>query len=73
MQQPIEVVAAINIIMTPRGEIMCQTKLPGGRPQFNMMLETAKQDFLARCAEMEASKSGVEVAPPSLAEAILRK
>ena len=58
--------AQITITLLPQGSISCDFAVPN-RMIFNMMLETGKQDMLAKMAEAEAAaKGGVVQAPPGL-------
>ena len=55
MGPPIQVIAKIEIALTPEGRVLCSANGAISRPTFNMMMETAKQDIVAQMLEKERS------------------
>ena len=61
----IPVAALITIAQLPNGAIQCQAHCPGGRVQFNAMMQTAIQDTLGVMIEAEKKAgAGIVQAPP---------
>lgn len=64
---PMDVVAVINIALTPQGVVMTQFQGSMTRQTFNMMMETAKQDMLDIFRKAEAEKkAGIALPPPGM-------
>lgn len=59
---PPDATAGIMIWMNQQGAV-CTRMVVGNRPQFNMMIETGKQDIISNFERAETSPQ-VAVAPP---------
>lgn len=65
--QPEDAKSIIQIVFTAKGEVVVQCQGIMTRPLFNMLIETAKQDFLGILIDAEKkAQSAIAIAPPGL-------